>query len=546
VTQGAPPATGPASADPFPIVWFEPSDPDHTWEWDDMHTPNALTPLGEDYIGVLAHGFAYRYTRLDVPVAVLIRVWNGYAYFGFRIYAPEDQHEAVLARYTEVRREHIPLTAAYWRDEALPALKAMYREIDEVAVEELSAADLTVAWERAWTHAERAWGIHFLAITGPYQVLEDLADRYEAIVENGAAGEALGLVAGLVDDLRLAEQGLERLTAEAAAAPAVAARLRTGKPATVAHIEMLDASDAFLAELRAFLAVHGHLGQIAEDLAEPSWSEDPGPLLADIGKRLEHPPAPVSERWAARAAESEATADRVRRILADRPDELAAFEAMLLAAREIGPLTEGHNYWIDRMCSDRLRRFAFRVGRRLVREGTLETEGDIMFLNRADVPEVLAGVLAARPLVAERRREHVRRQSLEPPRVVGKPKAEASEPDRFDGGRFQPDADGTLRGTGASAGVARGRVRVVLGPEDFDRVEPGDIIVAPASNPGWVQLFSIAAGFLTDTGGVLSHAAVVAREFGLPAVVGLGDATKRIPDGRIVEIDGAAGLVRFV
>jgi len=108
------------------------------------------------------------------------------------------------------------------------------------------------------------------------------------------------------------------------------------------------------------------------------------------------------------------------------------------------------------------------------------------------------------------------------------------------------DPDGTLRGTGASAGVVRGRARVVLGPEDFDRVLRGDIIVAPASNPGWVPLFSIAAGFVTDTGGVLSHAAVVAREFGLPAVVGTGDGTKRITDGRIVEIDGAAGLVRFV
>jgi pyruvate,water dikinase len=94
--------------------------------------------------------------------------------------------------------------------------------------------------------------------------------------------------------------------------------------------------------------------------------------------------------------------------------------------------------------------------------------------------------------------------------------------------------------------VARGRARVVRGPEDFARVGNGDIIIAGASNPGWVQLFTIAGGFVTDTGGVLSHAAVVAREFGLPAVVGTGDATTRIADGRIVEIDGAAGLVRFV
>jgi phosphohistidine swiveling domain-containing protein len=538
--------TATSAPDAFPIVWLEPTDPEITWEWDDMHTPRALTPLGEDYIELLSKGFAYRYEKLGVPLAILTRVWNGYAYFGFKILAPEDEHDAVMARYTAARRKRVPLTAAYWRDEAVPELRAMYREIDEVAVDDLGAEQLAIAWERAWSHAERAWGIHFYVIAGPYQVLDDLADQYEAIVENGSAGEALGLVAGFGDDLRLADEGLERLTAAAAAAPAVADRLRTGEVVTVAEIAALEGSTGFVTELRAFLAEHGHLGQAGEDLGEASWSEDPGPLLGDIGKRLDRPPAPVADRWAARAVASEEIAARVRTVLGDRPAELAAFEALLASAREIGPLTEGHNYWIDRMCADRLRRFALRVGRRLVRDGVLDAPDDITFLTRREVPEVLVGALDPRPIVAERRSEHIRRQSLQPPRVVGKPKSESNEPDRFDGARYQPDADGTLRGTGASAGVVRGRARVVRGPEDFARVAHGDIIIAGASNPGWVQLFTIAGGFVTDTGGVLSHAAVVAREFGLPAVVGTGDATTRIADGRIVEIDGAAGLVRFV
>ena len=77
-------------------------------------------------------------------------------------------------------------------------------------------------------------------------------------------------------------------------------------------------------------------------------------------------------------------------------------------------------------------------------------------------------------------------------------------------------------------------------------VQPGDIIVCPSSNPSWVPLFAIAGGLITNTGGVLSHAAVVAREFGLPAVVGTGDATTRIADGRLVEIDGSSGIVRLL
>ncbi len=534
---------GPAE---FPITWRHPGDADLTWEWDDMHTPRAIAPLGEDYLDLLGGGFAYRYARLDVPIEVLIRIWNGYAYFGFRINAPEDDHEAVLARYTETRRARIPETATYWREEALPELVAMYREIDEIDADELSPVRLGLAWGRAWTHAERAWEIHFYAITGPYQVLDDLVDLYESVVEGGTAGDALALVAGLVAELRDVEEGLERLTIAAAASPTVAARLAGGAPASPDEIDQLDGAAEFTAELRAFLAAHGHLGQIREDLGEASWSEDPAPLLADIGRRLARPPAPAAERWSARTSAAEAIADRVRGQLAERPDELAAFERLLELAREAGPLTEGHNYWIDRMCSDRLRRFVFRVGRRLVRDGALDAADDVMYLRRAEVPTVLGGGLDARPLVAARRRDHVRRQAVSPPRTVGRPKAPSTDVDRFDGARFEDSADGAMRGTGASAGTARGRATVVLGPEDFDRVAPGDIIVAPASNPGWVPLFSIAAGFVTDTGGVLSHAAVVAREFGLPAVVGTGDGTKRITSGRIVEIDGATGVVRFM
>jgi pyruvate,water dikinase len=91
-----------------------------------------------------------------------------------------------------------------------------------------------------------------------------------------------------------------------------------------------------------------------------------------------------------------------------------------------------------------------------------------------------------------------------------------------------------------------GPARIVLGPDDFEGVRPGDIIVAPSSNPSWVPLFAIAGGLVTNTGGVLSHAAVVAREFDLPAVVGTGDATTRIREGQMLELDGTTGYVRLL
>lgn len=103
-----------------------------------------------------------------------------------------------------------------------------------------------------------------------------------------------------------------------------------------------------------------------------------------------------------------------------------------------------------------------------------------------------------------------------------------------------------LTGLGASPGRRRGRARVILSVEQLEQVQPGDVLVAEFMQPELVLAFDRAAAVVTDVGGRLSHAAIVAREIGLPAVVGTGEATKRIPDGSTVSVDGAAGAVRVL
>jgi pyruvate,water dikinase len=179
---------------------------------------------------------------------------------------------------------------------------------------------------------------------------------------------------------------------------------------------------------------------------------------------------------------------------------------------------------------------------------------EVVHLHVDEIAELIREPADRRALITQRTAEHERNLSLDAPRTVGR--VTAGDPnapiDRFEGGHFGLEKDGSLRGTGASAGVVRGAARIVLGADDFDKVAPGDIVVATASNPGWVPLFGIAGGIVTDTGGivtdtggVVSHAAVVAREFGIPAVVGTRLGTKRIRDGSTVEVDGTTGIVRL-
>jgi rifampicin phosphotransferase len=543
--------TMPEAATPaadFPVAWDDPTEAELTWERDDMHMPHVVAPLTVDYISVIAHGNAYSAARFEAPLEFLGRVWNGYAYFAMRRAWPEDEaaREAGRAALTERYRQHIREVRAYWDGRAVPELRRIRQWFRSVRVDELPADKLAEAWNIAWRLAERGWSIHFYAITGPYQVMDDLADLYESVFPAAPSGEAPRLIQGGIDELQSVERGLERLTALAAAEPAIAERLLRDDRPTLADLEAEPTAGPFVAEFRRFLDEHGHLGGSFDDLAFPSWNEEPGMLLADLGRRLRHPGPSADERRAELAADAAALADGMRAKLADDPERLARFEELLAYARDVGPLTEVHNYWIDRLIQSCLRGFVMRVGARLVSTGVLGVPTDILFLRRTDVPTLVRRPADRQAFVAERRAEHARQAMITPPRHVGKPPEEGAAGDRFDGARFQPTEDGTLRGTGASAGIARGTARIVLGPADFGRVAAGDIVVAPSSNPSWVPLFGIAGGLLTDTGGVLSHAAVVAREFALPAVVGLGDATTRIIEGATVELDGTTGLVRLL
>jgi rifampicin phosphotransferase len=537
---------GSITIDAFPIDWEDPTDPELSWEHDDMHMPFAIAPLSTDYVRIVIGGMEYGRLRFDAPWEVLVRFWHGYAYMAGRDLVPDSEQEAAEEAYTQRKRAFIDASEAYWRDTAIPQLTASREWFRSVPVESMSLGELAGAWDEAWRRSERGWAIHFHSIRGAYQVTNDLSEFYEGVLSDAPAGEALRLIQGYAGELHEVDRGLDRLVALITDEPKLRRLFERPDPPSLEKLDGMPEAASFVATLHEFLRAHGHLGGSYENIESPSWSERPSMVLGDLVRRLAAARPSADERRAILLAEAETLAARVRTVLADRAEELATFEALLATARAVGPLTEIHNYWIDRLVQACLRSLALRVGARLVEAGVIGQPEDVLYLFRDEVPELLHAPVDRHATVAARQAEHARQKAMKPPRVVGKPLTPAEKADRFDGARFDAELDGTMRGTGASAGVVRGVARIVLGPEHFGKVIPGDVIVAPSSNPSWVPLFSVAGGLLTNTGGVLCHAAVVAREFGLPAVVGLGDATSRIPDGAFVELDGTTGLVRIL
>jgi pyruvate,water dikinase len=252
-----------------------------------------------------------------------------------------------------------------------------------------------------------------------------------------------------------------------------------------------------------------------------------------------------------------------RRILASRPRLLRRFETLLALAQRYAIVREEQAGWFT-LGWPVMRRAALRLGDELRRQGVIERAEDVFFLTLTELLARVQGDTAhrvdaasdLRAAVMARWQEWQRQRRLTPPLTLGKPIgtqliAGAVEAMRIrtgphghvgQGGSAATDAE-QLIGMPASPGRATGSVRIVRGPEDFDQFQAGEVLVAQVTAPAWTPLFERAAAVITDGGSVAAHASLVAREYGIPAVVGAGDATARLQNGQRVTVDGSAGVV---
>jgi pyruvate,water dikinase len=261
-----------------------------------------------------------------------------------------------------------------------------------------------------------------------------------------------------------------------------------------------------------------------------------------------HPGAAVDASGGghARAIKARAVAEAAARgALAGSPKRLRAFERLLTDAQHIIPIREEQVAELT-LPWPVLRRAVLRLGEALVEAGVIREAEDVFFLTRDEALAGLAGSPGAHSVdVAARRQRRAEQARLMPPILIGhlaKPLRSFWEgyPRLFGA---VAAAEAIVSGVPASAGRVTGTVRVVRGPDEFDELQAGEILVAPLTAPAWTPLFARAAAVVTDIGSAAAHASIIAREYGIPAVVGCGDATSRLRTGMRVTVDGSTGNV---
>jgi rifampicin phosphotransferase len=253
------------------------------------------------------------------------------------------------------------------------------------------------------------------------------------------------------------------------------------------------------------------------------------------------PPRPSEDRHRQLAARREALTARCLTVLGDQPQLQARFQALLQVAQRYAVLREQQARQLT-LGWPLLRRCVLRLGETLRADGVIDQAEDVFYLTRAE----LDTYAPLQELVNQRRDTWERQRRLlapltigRPPRLIAKELLATVEAVRTPGAV----AEGAIVGQPASPGRATGPVRIIRGPGGFDRFQPGEVLVARATAPAWTPLFARAVAVVTDGGTLAAHASLVAREYGIPAVVATGDATTRLADGQLVTVDGGAGTV---
>jgi rifampicin phosphotransferase len=525
------------------------------WSFDKMHAPRPVTPLSSELIiPGLSWGFTTAQVEYDSPLVVDHKIVNYYYYA--RFYAHED--EAVVAdrlsRYDTTLWAKVPTVGPRWETEWKPELIALVEKNKRADWSALSNEEVLTQLQWFMDHMAHQWYIHG-HINFALLAASTFCDFYDEAMQPTDTTESYQCLQGYHTRTVDATQGLWNLSRIVRANPELKALFAATDPKDLpVALAKTEAGKQFLIPFNEFLFEFGWRSDAVYDMADITWREEPSIPLTALGAYLNLDDSENPEKHFVNSGKTrEKLMAAIRAKLASDPEKAALLEKYYSAASYNLPLTEDHAFWIDQSGVAVFRRFVVEVGKRLAANGSLTEAEDIHYLYVDELRDALKTGTSYKGVAATRRAEMVEWAKVTPPPVLGTPPPPAPDP-FMDAlvvrllGITPPEENPDpmlIRGVAGSGGVITGKARVVRSLAEATEIDDGDIVVCEMTLPPWVPMFSIAGAFVTDTGGVLSHCAIVAREFGLPAVVGTMFGTHAIKDGQTVTVDGDKGTVRI-
>jgi pyruvate, water dikinase len=564
------------------------SDEGRLWFWNSQHFPfpmPAFDMVEVDHPYYTLGGWQNRAFAVPPAMGVDYRVVNGYVYISPNP-VTDPAKIAERAEYFQKRAghyfEHWDELYAGWRTrmerlnrdvESIEVPDLPEYEPDEVVFGDRDLSNITLlrAYSDTLRCAEMMWQYHFEFLLLGYGAYLTFAEFLRGALPDIPDQHITQMVAGIDVILFRADAELRRL-ARLAIETGVDGALREGRsPGEIdAELSESEAGRAWLAELEAIKDPWFNMGT-GDALYHyyGSWHDDPRIPYASLvghvaalraGEEIDRPTEEI-------ARERDRLAEEYEGLLDD--DARATFRELLGLSRTVFPYVEEHKFYCDYWFQSRFFNKVREFGALLAQHGFLEDGEDVFHLSRHEVMEALEELSLVwstggpalgpeywPPIVARRRELIERLSEWTPPPALGSMPEAVSDPvvvmlwgvtpQRLQEWARSEDGGAELTGAPASPGEVEGPARVVSGLGDLDSVRPGEILVCTVTSPAWAPIFSKIKATVTDIGGIMSHAAIVSREYGLPAVVGTGRATSRIKTGQRLRVDGSTGVVTIL
>ena len=471
------------------------------------------------------------------------------------IFAQELEGQSLSLTQIKMVARLMRFTRGFRRE--FPALLAAYHSeisrIEDLQLEKLSDGELLANVRHiCYEGAGPLLNNDFLLIvaSGVYRTL--LARVLQPAFGDSTADLINNLLCGVSGNVIMDTNNLIwELAQTARGDPSVARSILETDPADIMQaLKKLPQSAAFLAQLDQLLQECGHR-EPRFDICYPTWGEDPAPVLDFVRGYLEvEGSAAPAQREKELAARREALTQEVRAKLQSSLTGqfimLPIFKALLNQTQWLVRERDTMHFEWTRLFPP-VRRILLEISRRWQRLNLIDQPEDIFFLTLTEQEAIARMPKPCFELIRERRAGYLANLSGPWPVVIVDGFAQDTGPEPLplpapmSNGKGKSSA--ALAGIAGSPGYAAGPARIILGPQDFHRLKPGEILVAPMTNPTWTPLFAIAGGIVTEVGGLLSHGAIVAREYGIPAVLSANGVTGFLNDGDTVTVDGHRGLV---
>lgn len=544
----------------FPVQWKDEKEKSLFWFFDDNHVPFPVSPMYFSLDGWWGPTCEYLFRRFDVPSGVTWKAKriNGYVYTAIEGRDPKDAEEAGKY-YGWIMPTYATNFLDWWENRYLPEVLTNFKYIDNFKTEGATLQELMIYLEEAIDIQERHFRLHWVLNWAQFQASMGFNGVVTSMVKD-VDQDLLGKVNVSRKDRNWDSLKALYVLKEKVKKDADLKKIFTDikLPADIEiALKKTEKGKAFFAEVFEFAKEFGYKAIYTHEYVFPLDIEDQKHILEQIKSYLATD-FDYDAVYSKCINEQDRAIAYLREQIKNRSaEDKKKFEEALALNLAMLPLTPDHHFYFDQGTYARMRLVLLSVGRKMVEMDLLDDAEDIMYLEYEQLRRYVGDQAnyPGRKILEAAKAEVIAAREITPRDWVGTVTQSNmyEEPYHTLWGypeKFEREQDvkvkGTVQGLGASPGVVEGIARVVKSPAQFNDVKRGEIMVCIMTNPAWVVVFSKVAGIITDSGGVLSHSAVVAREFMIPAVVGTGTATREIKTGDKVRVDGDNGVVTIL